>query len=36
MLEINLPNAVTVALIAVVAIALLRAVAKAANKNSPV
>jgi len=36
MVEINLPNAVTIGLIAIVALALIRFAAKAANKESPV
>jgi type IV secretory pathway VirB6-like protein len=36
MVEINLPNAVTIGLIAVIALVFIRFVAKAANKESPV
>lgn len=36
MIEINLPNFVTVGLIAVIAIVALRVVMKAINKSSPV
>lgn len=36
MVEINLPNAVTIGLIAVVTVCLVRFAAKAANKTSPV
>lgn len=36
MVEINLPNFITVALIAIVAVIVARSIAKAAKINSPV
>lgn len=36
MVEINLPNAITIGLIAVIVLVIVRAGAKMAGKNSPV